>query len=56
MADTLIPPNQDSLVASLKQVATPSVAAVEINRVGGIETLHEFFEVGFAGHQKEVKK
>jgi hypothetical protein len=36
-------------------VATPSVATVEKNRLGGIETLHEFPEVGFAGHQKEVK-
>jgi len=47
--------DQDSLVASLKQVATPSVAAVEVNRVGGIETLHEISEVSFGGHQEEVK-
>jgi hypothetical protein len=47
--------DQDSLVTTLEQMAAPSMAAVEINRVGGIETLHEFSEVRFRGHQKEMK-
>jgi hypothetical protein len=47
--------DQDSLVTPLKQVTTPPVAAVEINRVGGIEALHEFPQVGFWGHQKEME-
>ncbi len=47
--------DQDSFVTPLKEVPTPPVAPVEINRVGGIEALHEFPQVGFWGHQKEVK-
>ena len=47
--------DQDRLVAPLKQVTTPAVPAVEINRVGGIEVLHEFPQVGFWGHQKKVE-
>jgi hypothetical protein len=47
--------DQDSLVTPLKQVTTPTVAAVEIHRVGGIEALHEFPQVGFWGHHKKVE-
>ena len=36
-------------------MADPTVAPVEINRVGGIQTLHEFLQIGFRGHQEEVK-
>ena len=47
--------DQDRLIPPLKQVTTPTVPAVEINRVGGIEALHEFPQVGFWGHQKDVE-
>ena len=47
--------DQDSFVTPLKEVPTPPVAPVEINRVGDIEALPEFPQVGFWGHQKEVK-
>ena len=38
--------DQDRLVAPLKQVTTPAVPAVELNRVGG-KALHEFPQVAF---------
>ena len=47
--------NPDGLVAPPKQVTTPTVAAVEINRIGGIEALHEFPQIPFWGHQKEME-
>lgn len=31
------------------------MAAVKVDRVGGIEPLHEFLEVGLSGHQHHVK-
>jgi len=46
--------DQDRLVTTLKQVTTPPVPAVELNRVGG-KALHEFPQVAFWGHQKEVE-
>jgi hypothetical protein len=36
-------------------VTNPTVAPIEIDRVGGIEALHEFPQVGSRGHQKEVE-
>jgi len=33
---------EDGLVTSLKQMTNPTMTAIEINRVGGIEALHEF--------------
>ncbi len=47
--------DQDRLVTSLKEVTISTVTAVEINRIGGIEALHEFRQIGFRGHQQEVK-
>ena len=47
--------DQDSLVTPLKQVTYSMVAVIEINRLGGIEPLHKFSEIGSRGHQKEVK-
>ena len=46
---------QDSLVTSLKQMTTPTMTAIEINRIGGIEALHEFIQVGLWGLEKEMK-
>jgi hypothetical protein len=46
---------EDGLVTSLKQMTTPTMTAIEIDRVGGIEALHEFIQVGLWGLEKEMK-
>jgi len=46
---------EDGLVTSLKQMTTPTMTAIEINRVGGIEALHQFIQVGLWGLEKEMK-
>jgi hypothetical protein len=47
--------NENSLVATLKKVSSPSVSAIEINSVGSIESMHEDIEVALWGRKQEVE-
>jgi hypothetical protein len=43
------------LVSPLIKVPTSTVTAVELNRVGGVEALHEFVKVGLMSHDNHMK-
>jgi hypothetical protein len=47
--------NENSFVATLKKVPSPTVSAIEIDSVGSIEPMHEDIEVAPWGHKQEVE-
>jgi len=47
--------DEDGFVASLVEVAVPVMTTVVIYRVGRIESLHQFTEIGLGGLDNEVK-
>ena len=46
---------EDGLVTPLKQMTTPTMTAIKIDCIGGIEALHEFIQVGLWGLEKEME-
>ena len=47
--------NEYGLVAALQKMACPPVSTVEIDRVSGVEPLHEGLEVRLRSHDKEME-
>ena len=47
--------NEDGLVTALKEVSASLVTSVEIDRIGGVQSLHKATEIRIAAAQRKMQ-
>ena len=47
--------NENGLVTALKKVSASSVTPVDIDRIGGVQSLHESTEIRISAHQRKMQ-